>query len=523
MKNQLYYGDNLEILRNFVANESVDLCYIDPPFNSDENYNQTYSTKNNRDFAQSQAFIDTWTWGEAANVAFQEIVENKNQVYTAEVCALILGLRQVLKEGSLMAYLLAMTQRIAEIHRILKPTGSFYLHCDPTASHYLKLLCDALFCSKGRMGVFQNEIVWNYSGWNAKLKTSFNSRHDTILFYSKSPKSNFNSYTLPYHSEEEYVKLRRQKIHTDEEGKKYVLSDGGKGKRVKRYLEDAMQYGKPIDDVWQIDKLNNSSKERLGYPTQKPEALLERIIQTSSNEGDTVLDCFCGCGTTIAVAEKLNRKWIGIDITYQAISLILKRLEDSFGSNFTEDIVDQGKQIRMPAKVILQGEPQDFEAAVALANREDDRLRKEFEKWAVLKFSKNRAFVNDKKGGDGGIDGMAYMLDHEENHKEISRKILFSVKSNKSLNPSVIRDLFGTLEREQAAVGYLISLYPVENLVKEAAKYGFFENRFGQSFPRITVVSIQELLDGLRMNLPLPLDILKSAELKKRNNTENLF
>ncbi len=565
MKNQLYYGDNLEILRNFVPNESVDLCYIDPPFNSKRNYNQIYNNIGSEDKAQTQAFVDTWTWGEAANVAFQEIIKNKNQIYTSEVCALILGLRQVLKEGSLMAYLLAMTQRIAEIHRILKPTGSFYLHCDPTASHYLKLLCDALFCT--RSGDFKNEITWKRYAVHSLAKSRFDSISDIIFFYTKRENNTFH---LQYENiDEKEIKTRFP--HTEKEtGRRYqhvaleqsankssvgeerniqgrvVKSELGwrwtqstfderlaenpyliywteTGRpRYKIYLDEYK--GRPVSNIWtDIPYLSAGDKERLGYPTQKPESLLERIIRASSNEGDTVLDCFCGCGTTIAVAEKLNRKWIGIDITYQAISLILKRLEDSFGSNFTEDIVDQEKQIKVPAKVILQGEPQDFEAAVALANREDDRLRKEFEKWAVLKFSKNRAFVNDKKGGDGGIDGMAYMLDHEENGKEISRKVLFSVKSNRNLNPTVVRDLAGTLEREKAAVAYLISLYPAENLVKEASKYGFFENRFGQSFPRITVVSIQELLDGLRMNLPLPLDILKSAELKKRDITENLF
>ncbi len=561
MKNQLYYGDNLEILRNFVADESVDLCYIDPPFNSKRNYNQIYNNIGSEDKAQTQAFVDTWLWGEAANMAFQEIVKNKDQVYTPEVCALVLGLRQVLKESGLMAYLLAMTQRIAEIHRVLKPTGSFYLHCDPTASHYLKLLCDALFCTRG--GDFKNEIVWEKTRVPKAQSLHFAKQQDVILFYSKSDSYLFKlQYKQP---NPEYIKKYFSQTES-ETGRKYqlvsFLQDGqGQAKRfgdrviepprgkhwiwtqerideamekgwliftnpdkprLKKYLDE--QIGKNIGSIWNdIPPINSQAKERLGYPTQKPEALLERIIEASSNENDVVLDCFCGCGTTIAVAEKMNRKWIGIDITYQSISLILKRLEDSFGSNFTEDIRDQEKQIKIPAKVILQGEPEDFEAAVALANRQDDRLRKEFEKWAVLKFSKNRAFINDKKGGDGGIDGMAYMLDYDENHKEISRKVLFSVKSNKNLNPTVVRDLVGTLEREKAAVGYLISLYPVENLVKEATKYGFFENSFGQSFPKITIVSIQELLDGLRMNLPLPLDILKSAELKKRDITESLF
>ncbi|MFM6910072.1 MAG: DNA-methyltransferase, partial [Dolichospermum sp.] len=263
-----------------------------------------------------------------------------------------------------MAYIVNMTLRIREIHRILKSTGSFYLHCDPTASHYLKIICDTIFCYKGD---FKNEIIWHYSGWNARLNSSFSKRHDIILFYSKKSEQLFNSYAISWESELEYARLRKQKVHIDENGKKYVLSDAGKGKRVKRYLEEAMEYGKPVDDVWNIDKINNSSKERLGYPTQKPESLLERIIQASSNEGDVILDAYCGCGTTVAVSQRLNRQWIGIDITYQSISLILKRLEDTFGKAVLETIN-------------ISGIPKDMKSAEALALKKDDRTRKEFEK-----------------------------------------------------------------------------------------------------------------------------------------------
>lgn len=220
-----------------------------------------------------------------------------------------------------------MTQRIIQLHRILKNTGSFYLHCDHTANHYLKLVLDEIFGKNN----FRNEIAWHYSGWNAKLKNSFNKRYDTILFYSKSANFTFNSYAESWQTEEEYIQVRKQKLLIDKDGRKYVMSDGGNGKRIKRFLDEAMKYGKPICDIWMIDKINNSSKEATGYPTQKPLALLRRIIQASSNEGDIVLDPFCGCATTCVAAQQLGRKWIGIDIEKQAADLLVERLSDDAG------------------------------------------------------------------------------------------------------------------------------------------------------------------------------------------------
>ena len=515
--NQLFYGDNLEILRKYVQDESVDLCYIDPPFNSKRTYNQIYNNIGKEDAAQAQAFLDTWTWNLQAQESFEDIIANTYKVSTKQSIDLVIVLEKILGKGALLAYLVSMTQRIAEIYRVLKSTGSFYLHCDPTASHYLKLILDCIFCSQG--GDFKNEIVWHYSGWNGLLKDSFNSRHDVIFFYSKSSKSVFNGFAEKWKSEEEYIKLRRQKVYTDENSRRYVMSDGGNKTRIRRYIDEAMKYGKPISNVWVIDKINNSSKEKLGYPTQKPEQLLERIIKASSNEGDVVLDCYCGCGTTIAVAEKLGRNWIGIDITYQSISVILKRLNDSFGGDYSKDLIDKDtKQIIRPARWQLTGVPKDFAAAVALANKQDDRLRKEFEKWAVLTFSDNQAMINDKKGGDGGIDGTAIIVDFDDNNKQEYKKIIFSVKSGKILAPSVIRDLFGTMERENAVLGYLITLYPMPNLVKECAKYGsYYSKSFKRSFPKIEVIEIQELLDGKLLNLPT-VDVIKSAKRKTKDD-----
>ncbi len=493
-KNKLYYGDNLDVLRKHVKDESVDLCYIDPPFNSKRNYNQIYNNIGKEDAAQAQAFVDTWTWNMIANEGYDEIISNKNGVFTAQSISLIAGLSQVLGKGSLLAYLVSMTQRIAEIYRVLKPTGAFYLHCDPTASHYLKLVLDAIFCSQG--GDFRNEIIWAYSG-GGRPNEDFARKHDVILRYSKTDKVVFNAdeIRVPYNLDIE--KYKSPKAWGSHKG-----SD-------KSYAPNEL--GKIPEDWWLISPINSQSKERLGYPTQKPESLLERIIKASSNEGDVILDAYCGCGTTIAVAERLKRNWIGIDITYQSVSLIMKRLEESFGKSVLEKDV-----------FTLSGIPQDFDSAVALANKQDDRVRKEFEKWFVLTYSNNRAIINDKKGGDGGIDGTAFMLDFDEQNKQELKKVLFSVKSSKKLSPSVIRDLAGVLDRENAAIGYLLTLYPMPNLAKEAAKYGTYQNKLvGHTYSKIEVVEVQQILDGKTMYLPTTIQVVKKAERKTQDNVTN--
>lgn len=504
--NQLYYGDNLEVLRKYIKDESVDLCYIDPPFNSKRNYNQIYNNVGKEDIAQAQAFVDTWEWNSLAEEGFVQILDNYQGRFTSQCIDLVAGLMKVLGKGSLLAYLISITLRVVEIHRVLKSTGSFYLHCDPTASHYLKLVLDAIFCSQG--GEFQNEIVWHYSGWNARLKESFSSRHDIVFFYSKRPNQKFNSYALHWESPEEYARLRKQKVQMDSDGRKYVLSDAGKGKRVKRYLEEAMAYGRPIDDVWDIDKLNNSSKERLGYPTQKPEALLERIIESSTDEGDVVLDAYCGCGTTVAVAQRVNRQWIGIDITYQSISLILARVEKTFGS-------DALSQIK------LNGIPKDIKSAEALATRDDDRTRKEFEKWAVLTYSNNRAAINQKKGADRGIDGFAYFLEEGSGH----RKIVLQVKSG-SVSSRDIRDLYGTMTREGAAMAIFITLQePTSAMLKETKSCGVYHHKvMGRGYPCIQIITIKEILkEGKRLDVPLSLAVLRAAEKKASGEQLSIF
>jgi DNA modification methylase len=374
-KNRLFYGDNLEVMRRYIPDKSVDLCYIDPPFNSNRNYNQIYNNLGKED--QAQAFMDTWKWDDSANLELDEIITNHNNQFTTQTIDLIVGLTKVLGKGSLLAYLVSMTLRIVEIHRVLKSTGSFYLHCDSTANHYLKLILDAIFCS--HKGLYQSEIVWRRTTAHGNAKQGakkFEINFDTIFFYSKSNQYTFNTIYRPFEDqqiEKQYNKIdeygRRYRLVTPtaakgggdteyefhgvkppqgrfwayskenmetfyQEGKLYFSNSGQP--YIKYYLDE--RPGVAIMSFWDdIKPMSPTSKERLGYPTQKPEALLERIIQASSNKGDIILDAYCGCGTSLIVAERLGRNWIGIDNNKQCIPLILKRFED----NFSQDIVDK--------------------------------------------------------------------------------------------------------------------------------------------------------------------------------------
>lgn len=465
--NSLYYGDNLDVLRNRddFPNDSIDLIYLDPPFNSKRNYNVLYKTPAGHESdSQITAFEDSWHWGEQAEREYLELVRQAN----TDLSELIQALRKFLKETDMMAYLVMMANRLLELHRVLKPTGSLYLHCDPTASHYLKIVLDGMFGKEN----FRNEICWHYSGWNGKLKDHFEKRHDIIFFYAKHANQLFNSYSLPWESKEEYVRVRKQKVFYDAKGREYVLSDAGDGKRVERYLDDAMAYGKPIDDVWNIDKINNSSKESLGYPTQKPLALLERIIQASSNEGDIVLDPFCGCGTAVHAAQKLNRKWIGIDITHLAISLIEKRMKDAFpGISFE-----------------VHGVPKDFDGAVDLARRDKYQFQ-----WWACSLVNAQPYQGKKKGSDTGIDGLIFPL---ESPDEAPKKIIVSVKGGEHVGSAMIRDLKGVVEREKAIIGLFVTLTePTKDMLKEAASAGFHEVG-DRKFSKIQILTIKGLLEG---------------------------
>ncbi|MFM6580865.1 MAG: DNA methyltransferase, partial [Dolichospermum sp.] len=399
---------------------------------------------------------------------------NYHGLFTQQCIALITGLSNVLGKGSLLAYLVSMTLRITEIHRVLKPTGSFYLHCDPTASHYLKLILDAIFCAQG--GDFQNEIIWSYKTGGA-TKKRFARKHDVVFFYTKTKNYLFNPQKEKSYMMHKYG-FKKSDFQIDKE----------------TGLQYSMVYQK---DVFDIPSIGSESAERLGYPTQKPESLLERIIKASSNENDIILDAYCGCGTTVAVAQKLNRQWIGIDITYQSISLILKRLEDSFGKEVLTNIT-------------LHGIPKDLESAIALAQKQDDRTRKEFEKWAVLTYSNNRAVINSKKGKDEGIDGTAY-FNGDQGKQE---KIIFQVKSGK-VQSKDIRDLLGTMTLENASIAIFITLEnPTKDMIATAKKAGIYQNKyFTQTYDKIQIVAVKDIIENQeRLNIRLGLEVLKSAE-----------
>lgn len=297
MAGKLYFGDNLKILRDYVQDESVDLIYLDPPFNSKATYNVLFAEQNGtRSQAQIKAFDDTWHWGMESEEAYHELVTKG----PGKIPDLMDALRRFLGTNDMMAYLTMMAIRLVELRRVLKATGSIYLHCDPTASHYLKLVMDAVFGVQS----FRREIIWR-SGWVSGFKAAAKNwirNHDVLLYYLAEPKASF-TFHLPFTPHPPGYKRR-----------------GGKG---------ANPRGVAMDDVWTdiySPAIMSFSREKLGYPTQKPEALLERIVQASSNEGDLVLDPFCGCGTTIAVAERLKRRWIGVDSSEMAISLTMQRV-----------------------------------------------------------------------------------------------------------------------------------------------------------------------------------------------------
>ena len=470
MENTLYYGDNLDILREYIKDESIDLIYLDPPFNSNKNYNVLFDEKNGtQSHAQIEAFEDTWHWDIKAEKIYLEILENLPN----RIASLIKALRCFLGENDMMAYLVMMAIRIHELHRTLKYTGSIYLHCDPTASHYLKLLMDAIFGIK----CFRNEIIWNYGRGAGNIKHALPKGHETILFYIKDNKAYWKSPLKPY-SEKLLKSLRK-----DERGYYYTrgqrtgrrkISNWEKESKIglKTYV-DLEKGGTKCTDVW--DDLGGypTRKEGLGYPTQKPEALLTRIIRASSNKNDLVLDPFCGCGTTISVAEKLKRKWIGIDITHLAISLMKHRLENTFGNavNFK-----------------VAGEPVDIEGAEALAKQDPYQFQ-----WWALGLIGARPYDSEKKrGADRGIDGCIYF--HDDPNMKKTKQIIIQVKSG-HVNRGMIDALKGVVERENAELGVFITLQsPTKPMIKEAISNGFYKSPSGKNYQKIQLLTIEDLL-----------------------------
>jgi DNA modification methylase len=509
-KNRLYYGDNFDVLRQHVADESVDLVYLDPPFNSNANYNVLFAEKGGtKAAAQIKAFEDTWQWDESAAESFRHVVEQGGRVADA-----LVAFRTFLGDSDMLAYLAMMAPRLVELRRVLKQTGSIYLHCDPAASHYLKMLMDAVLGPEQ----FRNEIIWKRTSAHSSAKR-YGPVHDVILFYGRSDDAVWIGGHQDY--DDEYLKQRFKRggdrpwkdadltgsgvrhgetgevwrgfdvtakgrhwayppsvlDEMDKAGLIYWPKKRGGWPREKKYLDDAK--GVPLQDVWtDIFPINSQAQERLGYPTQKPEALLERIITATSNEGDTVLDPFCGCGTTVAAAQKLDRHWIGIDITHLAIGLIKKRLSDAYGES-----------VRDTYEVI--GEPVTVSGARELAASDPYQ----FQWWALSLVGARPA--EQKKGRDRGIDGRIYF----HNGSGATQSIILSVKAGHT-GPDHVRDLRGTVEREKAAIGVLITMEePTREMRKEAATGEVYVSDWG-AHPKIQLLTVAELLDGKTINRP---------------------
>lgn len=461
MTNTLYYGDNLQILRDYLPSESVDLVYLDPPFKSNQDYNVLFREQDGtRAAAQIKAFGDTWTWDQASSLAFQETVDRGGQV-----SLVMQAFRTALGGNDMLAYLSMMAPRLIELHRVLKDTGSIYLHCDPTASHYLKLLMDAIFDPRN----FVNEIIWHYRKWPSGRYT-FQRNHDVLLFYSKTG-SRERIFNQQY--------MERAASTLKRFGTAKIISGHDEyGARVPSEMADEESEGVRMDDVWNIGRVPPIKQL---YPTQKPLPLLERIIETSSNRGQMILDPFCGCGTAIIAAHGLHRNWIGIDITHLAVGLIKHRLRDAFPNQLL--------------KYRVIGEPVSLPDAEELA-RED---RYQFEAWALGMVG---ARVNDKKkGADRGIDGRLPF--HDENDPSITKTIILSVKSG-HIPANHIRDLRGTIEREKAGIGVLLTLeHPTKAMKREAADGGFYNSPWNNGrHPRIQIITIEELLAGKEIDYP---------------------
>jgi len=508
--NRLYYGDNLDVLQRHVDDESVDLVYLDPPFNSSATYNVLFAERDGTQAAsQITAFEDTWKWDQAAARAYERVVESGGRVSQA-----MQAFRTFLADSDMLAYLAMMAPRLIELRRVLKQTGTLYLHCDPTASHYLKVLLDGIFGPER----FLNEIIWKRTSAHSSARR-YGPVHDVLLVYGKTDEYKWNRLFQPY--EPEYIDTFFDQ--EDEDGRRWKRMDltgagvrhGETGKvwrgldvtakgrhwayppkvldeldakqrihwpakaggmpRLKQYPEDLP--GVPLQDVWtDIRPLHNLAAERLGYPTQKPEALLERIIQASSDERDTVLDPFCGCGTTIAAAQKLNRHWIGIDITYLSITLIRSRLTDTFGGTVAFEVV---------------GEPVSLPDATRLAA--DDPYQ--FQWWALGLVGARP--VEEQKGADKGIDGRIYF--HVGDSE--TRQIILSVKAG-HVSVSHVRDLRGVLARDKADMGVLISLEePAAAMFKEVAGAGFYASPWGKH-ARLQLITIEDLLTGKGIDRP---------------------
>ncbi len=539
--NQLYYGDNLDVLRRDIKDESVDLVYLDPPFNSNRSYSMLFQEKSGDESqAQLEAFEDTWTWShdvEATYIDMLNAPSTPNRVKDA-----LEAMRRLLGDNDVLAYLVMMTARLIELRRVLKATGSLYLHCDPTASHYLKLLLDAIFGPEN----FKSEIIWRRYGAHNDAK-GYGSVHDVILFYTKGKIFTFNKQFVPYdlayiaqrfrYSDPDGRRYREQNLaspnprpnltyaYTASNGQTYEPPRNGwkvtpermaqldregrlhfplKDKArlaQKNYLDEAK--GVAVQDVWvDIPPIGGTSPERLGYQTQKPVSLLARVILTSSMEGDVILDPFCGCGTAVDAAQKLGRRWIGIDVTTLAVDLIDARLRHTYGEEIRESYD-------------ILGIPRDLAGAEALFKRSPF----EFERWCVMMLDGQ---PNEKQVGDKGIDGVIrFPIDAKGN----SDKVLVSVKGG-ATNPGHVRDLVGTVESQHAAMGvFVCTIQPTKGMLDAANHSGtYIHPANAQRFPRVQLLTVRDLLDGKRPQMPLTLlPYFQARRRYEEDQAEGLF
>lgn len=519
--NRLFYGDNLDVLREHVPTASVDLVYLDPPFNSNRSYNVLFKHKSGLESqAQIQAFDDTWTWSQESERAYLDVLSHG----APRVADAMEALRKLLGENDVLAYLAMMAVRLVELNRVLKPTGSLYLHCDPTASHYLKVLLDAVFGPEN----FRNDIVWKRKagrGETNRAAIRFGVSNDNLLLYARSASAAFrrqyrasneryieskfthveegtgrryrlDNLTSPSYRpnlryeyegysppENGWAVSRERMMEMHAAGRLYFPTKKTQRIQRKRYLDELA--GETVDSLWDdIPPINSQAKERLGYPTQKPVALLERVVAASSEPGDVVLDPFCGCGTTIDAAQRLERQWMGIDITFLAVDLIDRRLQGTYGP-----------AIRSTYEIV--GIPRDAEGAQALFSRNPF----DFERWAV---SLVDGTPNEKQVGDRGSDGVIrFPID---NTFSTSGKALVSVKGGRVVNPSMVRDLVGTVQQQRADMGVFVSMAdPTRGMVEVAQRSGYYVWPVdGRTFPRVQIVTVMDLLGGRRPSMPTP-------------------
>ncbi len=590
MTNRLYYGDNLDVLREHIASDSVDLVYLDPPFNSNANYNILFKSPAGKGAdSQIEAFEDTWHWNDKAEAAFHDVMTSGN----TDVAELLRAMRGFLKENDMMAYLAMMAVRLIELHRVLKPTGSLYLHCDPTASHYLKLLLDGVFGAPN----YRNEITWKRTTTHSDSKT-WSRVSDIILFFTKTKDFVWNT-PRDVHSEEykaskyrhddgdgrglyrldnmtspnprpnmmyewlgfpfpqmgwRYQRATMQRLH--DEGRIWypTNADGSynhsRRPQLKRYLKE--MDGGIMGGVWtDIPPINSQAQERLGYPTQKPLALLERIVNASSNPGDVVLDPFCGCGTAVDAAQKLGRQWIGIDVTHLSIGLIERRLQDRYGPNMlakrtnkepprngegdhpkdgggvlsakrNDAAIDESSPTPPPplrggppprsGEVLAYeviGTPNDTASALKLAAEEPHQ----FQYW-ITQAIDGQPYQGGRKGADRGIDGYLYFTGHDKK----TEAAIISVKAGQNVGVAMVRDLKGVIEREKSPIGIFVCVNsPTREMEREAAAAGVYEGADGRTYPRLQIYTLAEHFQGLRPKVPL-LD--RQAAYKKAGRAE---